>query len=142
MSTFYTADLVYVSGSFEPDVYVEVDDGEIIGVTATKPTPQASIHSFPGHAIFPGAVNTHCHSYRSLLRGELGELPLAAWLAEVNRRVAVFDASAAYLGALLAFGEMLRAGTTTVADFCYLNAGGNNDEPEGLPPAHHLGSRG
>jgi len=99
MSTFYTADLVYVSGSFEPGVYLEVDDGEIIGVTATKPTPQASIQSFPGHAIFPGAVNTHCHSYLSLLRGELDELPLAAWLAEVYREVAVFDASAAYLGA-------------------------------------------
>src|SRR6266851_1041869 len=141
MSTFYTADLVYVSGSFEPDVYVEVDDGEIIGVTATKPTPQASIHSFPGHAIFPGAVNTHCHSYLSLLRGELDELPLAAWLAEVYREVAVFDASAAYLGALLAFGEMLRAGTTTVADFFYLNGGGNNNVREALRAAHDLGMR-
>src|SRR5258707_12798590 len=141
MSTFYTADLVYVSGTFEPGVYVEVDDGEIIGVTATKPTPQASIQSFPGHAIFPGAVNTHCHSYLSLLRGELDELPLAAWLAEVYREVAVFDASAAYLGALLAFGEMLRAGTTTVADFFYLNGGGNNNVREALRAAHDLGRR-
>src|SRR5258706_9893140 len=141
MSTFYTADLVYVSGSFEPGVYLEVDEGEIIGVTATKPTPQASIQSFPGHAIFPGAVNTHCHSYLSLLRGELDELPLAAWLAEVYREVAVFDASAAYLGALLAFGEMLRAGTTTVADFFYLNGGGNNNVREALRAAHDLGMR-
>ena len=27
MSTFYTADLVFVSGAFEPGMYVEVDDG-------------------------------------------------------------------------------------------------------------------
>jgi cytosine/adenosine deaminase-related metal-dependent hydrolase len=100
---------VFVSGAFEPDIYVEVDDGQIVAVTAVPPPAPATIQSFSGHAIFPGAVNTHCHSYLSLLRGKLDELALAAWLAEVYREVAVFDASAAYVGALLAFGEMLRA---------------------------------
>lgn len=141
MSTFYTADLVYVSGAFQPGMHVEVDDGQIISVTTAEPPPEASYRRFPGHAIFPGAVNTHCHSYLSLLRGELDELPLAAWLAEVYREVAVFDAEAAYVGALLAFGEMLRAGTTTVADFFYLNGAGNGNVREALRAAHDLGMR-
>jgi cytosine/adenosine deaminase-related metal-dependent hydrolase len=71
MSTFYTADLVYVSGQFRPDVYVEVDEGQIVGITGDPVPDQASVRRYPGHAIFPGAVNTHCHSYLSLLRGEL-----------------------------------------------------------------------
>jgi 5-methylthioadenosine/S-adenosylhomocysteine deaminase len=141
MSTFYTADLVFVSGAFEPGMYVEVDDGQIVAVTAVPPPAPATIQSFPGHAIFPGAVNTHCHSYLSLLRGKLDQLTLAAWLAEVYREVAVFDASAAYVGALLAFGEMLRAGTTTVADFFYLNGAGNGNVREALRAARDLGMR-
>src|SRR5258708_29810346 len=125
MSTLYTADLVYVSGAFQPGMHVEVDDGQIISVATAEPPPEASHRRFPGHAIFPGAVNTHCHSYLSLLRGELDELPLAAWLAEVYREVAVFDAEAPYVGAPLAFGEVVRAGATTGADFFYLNRPGH-----------------
>jgi len=140
MNTCYTADLVYTSGEFRPGVHIEVDDGQIIGVTSTPPE-QASVRRFPGHAIFPGAVNTHCHSYLSLLRGELDELPLAPWLAQVYREVAVFDTDAAYVGALLAFGEMLRAGTTTVADFFYLNGAGNANVRAALRAAHDLGIR-
>src|SRR5258708_8240948 len=113
MSTLYTADLVYVSGAFQPGMHVEVDDGQIISVATAEPPPEASHRRFPGHAIFPGAVNTHCHSYLSLLRGELDELPLAAWLAEVYREVAGFGAAAALLRALLAVGGKLGAAATT-----------------------------
>src|SRR5260370_39789554 len=102
MSTFYTADLVYVSGAFQPGMHIEVDDGQIISVTTAEPPPEASHRRVPGHAIFPGAVNTHCHSYLSPLRGELDELPLAAWLAEGYREVAGFGAGAPDVGGRVA----------------------------------------
>lgn len=141
MSIYYTADLVYSAGEFRPGLYIEVHDGQIVGVAATPPPPSSEIRSYAGGAIFPGGVNTHCHSYLSLLRGELDGLDLAAWLARVYQEVAVFDEDAAYVGALLAFGEMLRAGTTTVADFFYLNGAGNGNVRAALRAAHELGIR-
>jgi 5-methylthioadenosine/S-adenosylhomocysteine deaminase len=140
VSTFYTADLVYWSGEFRPGVYVEVDGNQIAGVSATPPL-SGPTHDYPGCAIFPGGVNTHCHSYLSLLRGDLDELELSAWLARIYDEITVFDEEAAYVGALLAFGEMLRAGTTTVADFFYLNGAGNGKVRAALRAAHELGIR-
>lgn len=141
MSVFYTADLVYTAGGFQPGRYVEVGDGQIVSVAGTPPGPGAEVHRYPDGAIFPGAVNTHCHSYLSLLRGGLDELELAAWLAEVYREVVVFGEEAAYVGGLLAFGEMLRAGTTTVADFFYLNGAGNANIRAALRAARDVGIR-
>jgi 5-methylthioadenosine/S-adenosylhomocysteine deaminase len=141
MSVFYTADLIYAGGDFQPGLYVEVDGGQIAGVASTPPPPGADVRRFAGGAIFPGAVNTHCHSYLSLLRGSLDGLDLAAWLAEVYREVTAFGEEAAYLGGLLAFGEMLRAGTTTVADFFYLNGAGNQNIRAALRAARDLGIR-
>lgn len=141
MSTFYTADLVYRSGEFRPGVYVEVDGSQIVDVSVTAPPPTSRIDDHPGCAIFPGGVNTHCHSYLSLLRGGLDGLELRPWLARIYDEIAVFDEEAAYVGALLAFGEMLRAGTTTVADFFYLNGGGNGKVRAALRAAHELGIR-
>jgi 5-methylthioadenosine/S-adenosylhomocysteine deaminase len=141
MSVFHTADLVYAENEFRPGTYVEVDDGQILTVSKSKPPPSSQVHYHPDGAILPGAVNTHCHSYLSLLRGELDELQLSAWLARIYEEITVFDEQAAYVGALLAFGEMLLAGTTTVADFFYLNGAGNANVRAALRAAHALGIR-
>src|SRR5215510_14651860 len=141
MSVFYTADLVYTDSGFQPGLYVEVAEGQIVSVAGTPPPPGAQVRRYQDSAIFPGAVNTHCHSYLSLLRGTLDELQLPAWLARVYQEVAVFGEEAAYVGGLLAFGEMLRAGTTTVADFFYLNGAGNENIRAALRAASDLGMR-
>lgn len=80
--------------------------------------------------MLPGTVNTHCHAFQSLLRGFVADAPFLSWRDRSLYRYASFlDAEAVYLGARLAFGEMLRYGVTTVADFFYVhNAGVENDE--------------
>lgn len=75
-----------------------------------------------GGLIMPGLVNAHCHGAMSLFRGLADDLPLEVWLHQhmFPAEAAWVSEETAELGTLLAAGEMLLAGTTTVGDayFC------------------------
>jgi len=73
------------------------------------------------HALIPGLVNLHCHAAMTLMRGLADDQPLMKWLQEH-----VWPAEAKHVsdefchdGSLLAMGEMLRAGATTVNDMYF-----------------------
>ncbi|WP_434630069.1 TRZ/ATZ family hydrolase [Chromobacterium sp. CV08] len=78
----------------------------------------------PDHVLMPGLINLHGHSAMTLLRGLADDKALMDWLqnhiwpAEGKhvRDDFVFD------GALLAMGEMIRGGTTTINDMYFYNA--------------------
>jgi 5-methylthioadenosine/S-adenosylhomocysteine deaminase len=71
-----------------------------------------------GHLLLPGLVNTHCHAPMVWFRGLADDLPLQEWLTEkifpVEGRW--LNEERIYWGTLLAAAEMIRGGTTTVAD--------------------------
>lgn len=75
----------------------------------------------PNHVLMPGLINLHGHSAMTLLRGMADDKALMDWLtnhiwpAEGKhvRDDFVFD------GALLAMGEMIRGGTTTINDMYF-----------------------
>jgi len=141
MLTYYSAELVYLSGKFENHVYLGVEDGEIISISLEKPPAGAQLVDFGSFAIFPSAVNTHSHSFQSVLRGRVDDMGLADWLRVVYSASANFDAKACYLSAAMSFGEMLRSGATTVADFFYLNGRGNDNVRAVIRGALDLGIR-
>jgi 5-methylthioadenosine/S-adenosylhomocysteine deaminase len=93
-------------------------------------------------ALVPGTVNTHNHSFQSLLRGIGDDLPFLEWrdraLYRYSPRLAADDMATA---ALFAFGEMLLHGVTTVCDFYYLNAQGNDHASATIEAARRLGIR-
>jgi 5-methylthioadenosine/S-adenosylhomocysteine deaminase len=93
-------------------------------------------------AMVPGTVNTHNHSFQSLLRGIGDDLPFLAWrdqaLYRYSPRLGAKDMGTA---ALFAFGEMLLHGVTTVCDFYYLNAQGNDHASATIEAARRLGIR-
>ena len=93
-------------------------------------------------AIVPGTVNTHNHSFQSLLRGIGDDLPFLEWrdraLYRYSPRLGADDMATA---ALFAFGEMLLHGVTTVCDFYYLNAQGNEHASATIEAARRLGIR-
>jgi 5-methylthioadenosine/S-adenosylhomocysteine deaminase len=93
-------------------------------------------------AMVPGTVNTHNHSFQSLLRGIGDDLPFLAWrdraLYRYSPRLGAEDMATA---ALFAFGEMLLHGVTTVCDFYYLNAQGNEHASATIEAARRLGIR-
>ena len=90
----------------------------------------------------PGTVNTHNHSFQSLLRGIGDDLPFLEWrdraLYRYSPRLGADDMATA---ALFAFGEMLLHGVTTVCDFYYLNAQGNDHASATIEAARRLGIR-
>jgi len=99
-------------------------DGKIAAILpAAQAAPLAAkqrLH-LDSHVLMPGMINLHGHSAMTLLRGMADDLALMDWL---NNHIwpaeglhvrddFVFD------GALLAMGEMLRSGTTTINDMYF-----------------------
>lgn len=93
-------------------------------------------------ALLPGTVNTHNHSFQSLLRGIGDDLPFLTWrdraLYRYSPTLSPRDMATA---ALFAFGEMLLHGVTTVCDFYYVNAQGNERAAATIEAARQLGIR-
>jgi 5-methylthioadenosine/S-adenosylhomocysteine deaminase len=136
----YTADYVFAEGNFSPRQFIVVDGDTIVAITARAPEG-AEIVDFREAAIYPSTVNTHTHSFQSLLRGRVDGLDLGHWLARVYESSADYGPEECYVGAALSFGEMLRSGTTAVADFFYLNARGNENVRAVIRAATDIGIR-
>ncbi|MAO82737.1 MAG: S-adenosylhomocysteine deaminase [Myxococcales bacterium] len=129
-------DLVPVSG------VLRVDDSGVIRGIAPHPEPGDEIIDHPDCALIPGGVNVHNHSFQALLRGLGDDLPFLEWRARgLYRYGAHLGPDEVYLGALLAFAEMLRSGTTTVCDFFYVHADGLDNDRAVLRAAKDLGIR-
>ena len=90
--------------------------------------PQAGDVALPGRALLPGTVNSHCHTFQSLLRGLGDDLDFMGWRDRVlypfSERL---DREGIALGATFAFVEMLKQGVTTCVDFFYLQDDGNDN---------------
>ena len=138
---WYTADKVFQQSEYRAGLFFAVEDGSISSVTEHAPEG-VPVTAFPGCAIFPGTVNTHTHSFHSLLRGQGDDLPLMAWLNDVvYRHAANLTVEQAYWGAALAFAEMLKNGITTVVDFFYINGRGNDYAVATIKAAQDVGIR-
>ncbi|MCG3173193.1 MAG: 5-methylthioadenosine/S-adenosylhomocysteine deaminase [Myxococcota bacterium] len=97
-------------------------------------------HHFPGKALIPGTINVHNHSFQSLLRGFGDDLRFLEWRANSLYKYSPrIDREGVHTGALLAFGEMLKYGVTTVCDFFYLHDGGNENSRAVIQAAKELG---
>lgn len=119
---------------------VRVGDPEV--VLADPRAAGARRIDWSRRAMVPGTVNTHNHSFQSLLRGIGDDLPFLQWrdqaLYRYSPRLTAEDMATA---ALFAFGEMLLHGVTTVCDFYYLNAQGNDHASATIEAARRLGIR-
>jgi 5-methylthioadenosine/S-adenosylhomocysteine deaminase len=75
-----------------------------------------------GFLLLPGLINTHTHAAMTLFRGLADDLPLKDWLEKhiFPAEARFINPDSVYWGTLLACAEMIRSGTTTLADgyFC------------------------
>ena len=143
-----TADAAIVEGTGRGATSVLAVDGAIalVGdpatVAADPRAAGATRIDWGRRAMVPGTVNTHNHSFQSLLRGIGDDLPFLEWrdkaLYRYSPRLSAEDMGTA---ALFAFGEMLLHGVTTVCDFYYLNAQGNEHASATIEAAKRLGMR-
>jgi 5-methylthioadenosine/S-adenosylhomocysteine deaminase len=77
--------------------------------------------NLPSHVLFPGFVNSHCHSAMSLLRGLADDLPLMEWLEDhiwPAEKVCVSEEFVEQ-GTRYAAAEMLMSGTTAVNEMYF-----------------------
>jgi len=133
--------LLLTEAGFRSGLAVTVADGLI---TSVEPTAETGPHDvpLPGKVLLPGTVNTHCHTFQSLLRGLGDDLGFLGWRDRVlypfSERI---DRQAIALGAAFAFAEMLLHGVTTCVDFFYLQDDGNDNAEAVIEAANSLGIR-
>src|SRR2546422_10961051 len=137
-------DAVFSDGCYFSDRAVTISGGRITEVAALRPggADRPDVVRLPGKALLPGTVNTHCHTFQSLLRGLGDALDFMAWRDRVlYPSSARLDRDGIYLGAAFAFAEMLLHGVTTCVDFFYLQDEGNDNAEAVIQAARDVGIR-
>ena len=146
MGQVFAAEQTFTGGEFRAGVGVFEDGGDVVEVGAVelmrKKHPSARVIDLRGKAMLPGTVSTHTHAFQYLVRGFGDDLEFFDWRAKgIYAYSLKLDAKGIYVGALLAFAELLRHGTTTAVDFFYLNDQGNENAEAVIQAARDLGMR-
>jgi 5-methylthioadenosine/S-adenosylhomocysteine deaminase len=134
-------DLVLTPEGWQSGRAVAVTDGRISAVQVAG-APQPGDVALPGRALLPGTVNSHCHTFQSLLRGLGDDLDFMGWRDRVLYPFSArLDRAGIALGAAFAFAEMLKQGVTTCVDFFYLQDQGNDNAEAVIEAAGAVGIR-
>lgn len=146
MGKIYKPSLVYYENAFhknkavavENGIIKDIDDSDIV-LSKYKAFEEVA---WPYTAMLPGTVNVHNHSFQSLLRGIAADKPFLEWRDKALYKFSpILTAEDIYIGALFAFGEMLRYGVTTVSDFFYVHNNGVESDEAVIKAAEDLGIR-
>jgi 5-methylthioadenosine/S-adenosylhomocysteine deaminase len=136
-----------VGGELREDYAFVVRDGTIVAAGDFRDVRDAArdldARAFPAdRLVVPGFINGHSHAYQILLRGWSDDLPFAKWRSDALYRVVPrLEPDDVYWTFVAAFGEMLAAGITTVAEFFYLNGAGNAPAEAAIRAARDTGIR-
>jgi 5-methylthioadenosine/S-adenosylhomocysteine deaminase len=138
-----SAAAVYEAGVYQPDQALVIDQGRIVAVqNVADVDPALPRTHYPHGVLTPGFVNTHVHSFQSLLKGIADDADFFTWRKEALYRFSpLMTADDIYIGALFAFAETLKAGSTAVCDFFYLHDGANEHAHQVIRAAKALGIR-
>lgn len=106
---------------FYPEGEIAIENDRIFFVGEKGSTPVSFIPDrvieLPDDVVMPGLINTHTHAAMTMLRSYADDLPLMPWL---QTKVWPFEDKLTdddiYWGTLLALGEMIQSGTTTMLD--------------------------
>ena len=143
--TLYSAGSIYTEGQLLKDHYFEEQNGVITTVAPLNklaPEEFKNVVAFKDAMIVPGFINTHNHSFQSLLKGFCDDCDFFTWRDQALYKYApILSTEDIYNGALFAFGEMLKQGITTVCDFFYINDQQNKNANAVIQAAKDLGIR-
>jgi cytosine/adenosine deaminase-related metal-dependent hydrolase len=102
------------------DVLVEV--GVIAAVAPSLEVTDAEVIDAAGHLVLPGLVDTHRHTWQSLVRGICGDWTLGDYYFGIRLAISpAFTADDVRLGNRLGALDALNAGVTTLLDFSHCN---------------------
>lgn len=134
-------ELVWTPEGWKRDRAVAIADGRIAAVDDAGPAQPHDVR-LPHRALLPGGVNTHNHTFQSLLRGLGDDMDFMRWRDQVlypfSQRL---DREGIRTGAAFAFAELLLHGATTCVDFFYLQDQGNENAEAVIDAAREVGIR-
>ncbi len=134
-------DVVLTPEGWQRDRAVVIAHGRIHAVDPVG-TPTRDDIRLAGHALLPGTINAHCHTFQSLLRGLGDDLDFMGWRDRVLYPFSDrLDRQALALGAAFAFAEMLLHGATTCVDFFYVQDDANDNAEAVIAAAREVGIR-
>lgn len=141
----YTADFIYIDGQAQAEQALKIENGliqAVVPVAQLSSEEKNSAVHFQDALIMPGFVNSHNHSFQSLLKGFCDDKDFFTWRDQALYKYAtVLSRDDIYTGALFAFGEMLKCGVTTVCDFFYINDQANENARAIIEAALDVGIR-
>jgi cytosine/adenosine deaminase-related metal-dependent hydrolase len=101
---------------------VLVEDGVIAAVAPSLPVTDAEVIDAAGHLVLPGLVDTHRHTWQSLVRGICGDWTLGDYYFGIRLAISpAYTADDVRLGNRLGALDALNAGVTTLLDFSHCN---------------------
>lgn len=99
------------------DIYIQNDRIAQIGADLAHLQADKIIDA-RGMAVIPGLIQTHIHLTQTIFRGQADDMELLKWL---QRRIwpleAAHDAETNYYSAKLGIAELIKGGTTAIADY-------------------------
>jgi 5-methylthioadenosine/S-adenosylhomocysteine deaminase len=105
-----------------PGTDVLVEGGQIVAVGTDLAGVDAEVVDASGTIVLPGFVDTHRHTWETVLRGMLPACTLDEYLWHVAGVVGpVFEPGDVYAGNLLGSLEAINAGITTLLDWSHIN---------------------
>ena len=105
-----------------PSGDVLIEDGEITAVGPSLSVTDAEIIDATGHIVLPGLIDTHRHTWQSLLRGICADWTLADYYFGVRLGISPnYTADDVRLGNFYGAVDAMNTGVTTLLDFSHCN---------------------
>lgn len=122
------------------DLLIEGD--RIAQIAAIDSSRADTVIDAQGKLVIPGLIQTHIHLCQTLFRGMADDLELLDWLRlRIWPLEAAHDEESLYYCALLACGELLRGGTTSVIDMATLKHTDSVFKAVSLAGVRYLGGK-
>lgn len=106
-----------------PDGDILVGDDKILEVGPGLDAADAEVIDATGMIVIPGLINAHIHTWQAGLRGIAGNWTSVDYQKNIHRGIAMkYTPEATYLGNVIGALGQMSAGTTTIMDWCHVNA--------------------
>src|SRR3989338_6592821 len=100
----YKAKLLFYQGRFQKDLVLEISDGTILRIASQENFKGQGVTDLGNVALLPGTVNTHAHSFQSLVRGFGDDKSFVEWRDQgIYKYSLKLTKDDIYTGALFAF---------------------------------------
>lgn len=118
---------------------VLIADGEIVAVAPVVEADGVDVIDATGHVVLPGLIDTHRHTWQSLVRGICADWPLGDYYFGIRLGISpAMTPDDVRLGQLVGAADALSAGVTTLLDFSHTNNTPDHSDAavQGLRDAH------